>query len=537
MGRKQLSASLLLVTTLWAPRALARSAAEVEEEIGKDPLWQKYYPGGGGPSNAPTLFKVANLREEFKFTHDIGSQCNIDLHQCQWGWDSFLGKPDPVLAQWLIDVLAFALWQDEGSSGGDRYGLRYMSKVSNDGNALPRSAIALGWVKQEGAADAIAKTLAVPREIDDLYGAGCTAGYAVRGIWLQGADGKKQLPVLLKALEHNTKGRLSSSSCRREHLAAMLPHLDTWTLSPDEVKQMETLCLTVFQEDIGSALPKAACLRYMGAISSTHSEVRDFIANFAQGNDNFLRVEGIRAAARIGHPDVETFLSGRLAKNYSKVKKSVEKGKKKVDVEVEQWNTNFDAVQAAVALFGLGDATAGKAIAYWVSFEERGGKPNLANNKALNELCREAPFMSPKTLAKLQPMLVKAFETAQKGLATNPQLEYDVFKVALGLSHVGDKGALKYLTAVMNGADDSRTKELLWAWGGEPDKLLEGGRSTIGLGRFPMSKGRYTPADGEAIIALVKKRLKFWNDGEMKQDGIEMAIAIQAGIEAAKNGL
>jgi hypothetical protein len=89
----------------------------------------------------------------------------------------------------------------------------------------------------------------------------------------------------------------------------------------------------------------------------------------------------------------------------------------------------------------------------------------------------------------------------------------------------------------LKGADDNRTKELLWAWGGEPHKLLEGGRSTVGLGRFPIGKGGHAAADGEAIIEIVKKRLKFWNAGEMKQDGIEMAIAIQAGIEAAKNGL
>jgi len=535
MNVRKLVAAFATVT-LCATVAYAKFGSDIVAKIDKDPLWLKYYDMSPDavskrPSAHPDTHRVSGMKKGYyNWVYAITSKCNIDLHQCQYGWDLFLGKGTDPLKNWVRDVMEFAKWGDANTGGGDRYGKRFVSKISHDIHSIPRSAIGMAMYKQPGAADAIAKTLAKPVLIDDLYRK-CTAGYGARGLWLQGADGKKHVDTLLAALKHNTNG------CSRPQLSWMLPNLDTWTLSPEQLKGMEAFCSEkVWQENVGNVRPKLACLRYMGAIGTKNSDVHEFIRNYAEGNENSLRAEGIRTAGRLGLKSTKKFLKARLAKNYREKSKKVKKGKKYVQKKTDTWSTNFDAVSSAVALMGMGDKNAPKAIAYWLSYRTVGKSKRMAFmwNQGFKEVARDLAFAGPKAKKKVIAMASKAFKQGVKYADDTPDLHRDLFAIAIGLSHVGDKAALKYLMEILGASDKNLIKELLHAWGGEPQKMLELGRSTVGLGRFPVGKGGYSAKDAQKVIDTIKKRMKFWASGELKQDGIACALSIQAGIAAEK---
>lgn len=502
-------------------------------EVSSDVLWLKYYEKvhSNRPNSSTENFKNGGMKEAYRgWVYEVTSQCNVDLHQCQKGWDLFKGKGTPEVKTWVRDVMEFAKWGGSTRGHTETSGQRFVSKISHDYDSIARSAIGLALFRfnDADAAGAIAKTLAGPQEIADLY-RGCRVPYGVRALWLQGAAGKAHAPTMLSAL------KLYEKRCDRKQLSWMLPVLDTWTLTPAQTADMETFCSEkVWQEDIGTTGPTIACLRYMGAIGSKSSDVREHVANFAQGNDNGVRVEGIRTAGRLGVKSVKAFLQARVAKAYNKTSTNVRKGKKYVKKYTDTWRTSFDATGSAVALFGMGDKTAAKAIAFWLSFRDSNGGKDFMDNKGFKEVARELAFAHPKVRKKLTSMTSKAFKAGLKHASKKPGMHRDLFGIAIGLSHVGDKAALTYLMNVLKGSDKNAIRELLQAWGGEPDQMLRLGRSTVGLGRFPVGPGLYSAADAEAVMSTIAKRLKFWRDAEMKQDGIATVLSIRAVVAAAK---
>ncbi len=534
--RKLVPACTAVALALFGTVAYAKPGADVVKQITKDPLWLKYYDMSADavskrPSAQPETAKSTGMKQAYyKNIYAITSKCSIDLHQCPFGWDLFLGKGTQPLKEWVYEVMEFAMWGDANTGRDDRYGKRYLSKISHDIHSIPRSAIALAMFEAPQAADAIAKTMAKPVLIDDLYRK-CTAAYGARGLWLQGAAGKKHLDTFLAALKHNTQG------CKRPQVSWMLPHLDTWTLPAEQVKGMESFCTEqIWQENVGDTRPKTACLRYMGNINSTNSDVHEFVKSFAEGKNNTLRAEGIRTVGKLGIKSTEKFLQGRLAKAYREQTRKVKEGKKYVKKKTDTWNNNFDAVSSAVALMGMGDKNAPRAIDYWLSYRPKGktGKMAFMWNQGFKEVARELAFAHPQAKQKLVGLTSKAFKAGLKHAENNDQLHRDLFAIAIGLSHVGDKDALKYLMGVLGGSDKNLVRDLLHAWGGEPSKMVELGRSTVGLGRFPVGKDGYSAKEAQKVIDTIKKRLKFWSGGELKQDGIACALSIKANIAAAK---
>lgn len=535
-----LPATLAFLALLSVPStAEARPAKDVSEQIAADALWLRYFEPGKRPFSTPGPFKSLRPKAGTEALTALSRQCQGQLQSCAYGHKVFAGtRPEPKVVQWLFDTLAIAKWADSSPSGSNRYGESWASKIGTDRHSLPRAAGAMAWFKQPKGAAAIANTLTTSKRMTDLFRKECQAPKVFRALWWYGSDGKAQLPTILKALTFHIKGHTgaSESGCKRSHVSTFLPYLDTWTLSPAQITQVETFCTgTVLQESVGSTHPKLACLRYMGAIASKNSAVRDFVQNLSTSNDTALQLEAFRAAGRMGLASAKPALKKALSRNYAMQQRNVKKGKRYKKVKVHTWNTGFNAIPAAVALLGMGDKDALNAIKYWLGIDVNGSSLSLASS-GHEFLFKEAAFAHPKALKKLRPLLNKWFALVYKGAQKSTSLESPLLKAAIGLSHIGDKNALKVLAQTLKGGDRNKIKHILEAWGGNHKLVVKPGRSTVGLGRFPVGARGYSVSDAKALLGLIQKQFKMW-DKSLKSLGITVALGIQAGILATEKKL
>jgi len=377
----------------------------------------------------------------------------------------------------------------------------------------------------EGAAARIAATIETEKKQGDLWQE--YAQHPYEALYYMGA--KEQLPAILKGLSFKERNP------SRTQIKPTLLHLPTWTLSDEQVGQVADLCVELFTATKEDKKAIAACIRYLGLVQIKHEDARDFITNYANGQgDSWLHLHGIRAAASLGLKDSKESFQDNLKKAYREKIERIRKGKKRIEKKVDTWSAHHQAVPSAVALMGMKDKKAAKAIDYWLGFEERGGREQFVHNQGFKLLAREANFADPKTKKKLHKLLTKAWKKAVKLAEDNSSLERDIFQGAIGLSQLGDQGALDYLTRYIKGKKgrESDIREILKAWGGETKAIMHGGNSNIGIGHLSVGKGAIKPKAAEALVKAIVKRMKFWSDVNMKILATNVVLDLQARIKA-----
>jgi hypothetical protein len=311
-----------------------------------------------------------------------------------------------------------------------------------------------------------------------------------------------------------------------------------WTLTPDQNAEIAKFCVGLFEDSSISKKDHAACVRYLGLIGTNDEDARAFIANWAGGGgDSWLHFHAVRAVAGLQLKDAKAALKNNLQRVYQKKTKRVRKGRKYKEVKTDTWAVRHNSVESAIALFGMKDKEAKKAIAYWTSFEDRGGSQEFVHSQGFRLLARDAAFADAKTRKGLHKILSKAFKKALKMEKSKGRPDSNVFQIALGLSHLGDKDAVKYLLEYIEGKKgrSSDIQNIFSAWGAFPGSLLHGSNSSDGIGRLPIGD-TVSVKDAKKVVAAIEKKIRFW-DKNAKSSGTAMLLKLNAQIYAVENNL
>ena len=512
--------------------AEGRDQRNVAKEAGENALVQAYRTGVNVGANTSQIMQGQRKDPMLQKAHQ---ECSRGVESCDLSWKALAGKPVEGASKFFMDALDMNMWSGaHGCAGTPQVcgpsGLDWSFTIEGPhtryrpGSAVP-AVKGLALYPTEGAAARIAATIETDKKQGDLWQE--YAQHPYEALYYMGA--KEQLPAILKGLSF--KARNPS----RSHVKPTLLHLPAWTLSDEQVGQIADFCVELFTATKEDNKAIAACIRYLGVVQTKHEDAQEFIANYANGQgDSWLHLHGIRAAASLGLKDSKENLQDNLKKAYREKIERIRKGKKRIEKKVDTWSAHHQAVPSAVALMGMKDKKAAKAIDYWLGFEERGGREQFVHNQGFKLLAREANFADPKTKKKLHKLLAKAWKKAAALAEDNSGLDRDVFQGAIGLSQLGDQGALDYLIRYIRGKKgrESDIREVLKAWGGETKALMHGGNSNIGIGHLSVGKDALKPKAAEALAKTIVKRMKFWSDVNMKILATNVVLDLRARIKA-----
>ena len=526
----------LLVAIALPVHAEERGPNVILEEARAHKLLQKYRTGFDKVVNS----EVPMGEDINPIVKKLNMDCGRGAEKCKMGWDAVRGKFDPKVGDFLKDMLDISMWggkrkcEKSGTPqylcgpSGDAWSFTVLGPGYKQWSQSIRAGIyALALYKTPGAAEAIAKTLATEKHFQNLWDGNHKPLNALFYL-----SAKEQLPTILKSLKY------TDPAGGREHLHHALNGLAGWSLTPEQVDEAVKTCAELFEDTNTKRAQLAACTRFAGMVGSTNEDARAFIANWANGSgDGWLRIFAIRAAAGMKLKDTKAALQGNLQKAYRQKVERIRKGRKVKEVKTDTWNHNFHAVESAIVLFGMKDKKAKKAIEYWTSLEERHGKLRLKWSNGFENLARDAAFADPKTRKALGKIMSKNFKKLVKDSKTNNSNDRSLFKIALGLSYLGDKDAVKYLMEFIEGRKGgaSDIESIFEAWGAYPRKLLAAGNSPIGIGRLPIGD-TMSSKDAAAIAKVLEKKLRFWGEN-LKQSGTLMLMRLRAQMHVADNKL
>jgi hypothetical protein len=515
-----LIAAQVLLQAQAAAFAQERNQQLVLDEVRASPIIKTYREGFGVGGNSSYI-------SGGKLSHPLAAAlheaCSRSFFECDYSWKALAGKPVEGAAQVLLDGVHMSRWAGEHGCtknpmvcGPD--GTQWSFTIDGPrprafANVGVISAEGLAVYQPEGAAEAIAKTVADETQQAQLWQEYTATPYD--SLYFLGA--KEHLPVLLKGMWYGKKDR--------PHLVTALWHLDAWTLSPEQLEGVASGCAQVLADTAEAPTTKTACIRYLGIVGAPNREARAFIANLAGSGD----VQAIRALAGLIETSSRKRLEQNLLQAYREKATRIKKGNKYEEKKTDSWRIDPNAVPSAIALFGMGDATAAKAIAYWLSMEERGSSMELTDNGGFTGLARDLNFADPKGKAKLLALTSNAWKAVEKAAQKNTGLQNELFSAALGLSQAGDKAALAHLMEYIQGdlGREADVQKILGAWGGAPGEQLKP-NSDAGIGRFPVGKGGYSVEDAAKVVASIKARLPFWSSSGLKAVGVRTILEIEA---------
>ena len=531
--------AVLALTILWITPASAqeRNQHNVAEEINKSEILKTYRSGHGvGDSTSQISQGMVN----HPLLKSLQKDCRSSITRCSVGYKAVAGKHIDGMGQVFMDALAVQKWTGRHGCAkepqvcgpkGDQWSFEIEGANSrmNHPTAI-RAAKGLALYPMDGASDAIANTIDTAKKQGELWKK--EVGVPYESLFYLGA--KDKLPIMLKGLTFNERNE------DRAQVLPMLTHLPAWTLSPAQVEEVSSFCVELFPSNDENKKAIAACIRYLGVVGTQNSDAKDFIANFASGQgDSWLTLHAMRAVAGLSLKDAKENLQENVPKAYTQRTKRERKGRKTIEKKVDTWNANWNAIPSAVALYSMGDKKMAKPLAYWLGFEERGGSEKMVHGQAFRLLAREINFAHPKAKKKLLKMVIKTWKKAEKLSKNDRGFETDLFTASLGLCQMGDKTVLAFLMKFITGKKgrDNDIRNILKSWGGSTQELLHGGNSNIGIGRFPVGKDGFSPADAQKVVDTIKKRFKFWTDETTKGLAVAVMLDIQARINAVNNKL
>jgi hypothetical protein len=518
-----------------------RNQSTVATEVKADEILAKYRMDYGVGENSSQIMGGQIKHPAYKALFD--SDCRSDIRACKLGWDAFKGKIDAAYKEIFVDALKIAQWggrhgcakvpQDGNNQVCGPKGDRWVFKIEgphSNGSISATAAHGLHIFGVDGAADSIVATIADEQKANDLWGKGMY--HPIDALFYMGA--KSKLGDMLKTLKWTSKHKNVT------HVKHLLMYLHTWSLSEEEVEQVASHCNELFENSEAHVREIAACVRYLGLVGSKNSDAREFITSYAAGQgDSWVTIHAIRSVAGLNEKGAKSNLQENLKKAYSKRSYRVKKGKKYIKKDRDTWNANFNAVESAVALFGMGDKKAKKAIEFWTGFEERGGSQQFVHGQGFRLLARDANFAEPKSKKKLTKLLSKAFKKALKYSKDSSGMSSDLFSIALGLTQLGDKAALGFLMEYVTGKKgrESDINQILESWGGDPNDIMHGGNSKIGIGHLPVGGEGFSVKDATKVATTLKKRMKFLRDKRMRRTIMTTVLDIMARVKAVENKL
>ncbi len=309
------------------------------------------------------------------------------------------------------------------------------------------------------------------------------------------------------------------------HTKDALMRFHTWGLSADQQKKVEAVCLKMFQGE-GGKLAKGRekdivvpCMRFLGLSASKNSDAIEFVENYLGEN---LKGDAARCLGGMGYKKAKSALKDVLAKQ--KTKKKIKK--KKVTI----WYPRKASVAAAVALLGMGDKDAGKAIKMWLKVDKK--EKRLMDSSGFEMTVLELPWAGAKSKKKLVKMVKKAFKTVEKLSKKEDNLKNYANRAAIALVQAGDKSSMKYLLATLKGNKKDLRNEILIGLGGHTNYYgsFRTGTGGIGIG----GKKGVGKKEVAALEKMILKRLKFWkSDRGAKQKAMRAILDMRARLKFA----
>jgi hypothetical protein len=466
----------------------------------KDKIINKYIETKGGITSAG--WKDVVFRKTVKY-------CGANWH-CKPALTTIKGKTNKSLREYYADGLV-----TETHKGYSEWVMTYI--VEKHYYDAAYGAFIHGVPKL---ADLLAPTVNSKEKIDTLW-----HGYAGRAYWVLFYLGaKNKMKDMIAGLPEGNDGV--------DHVKAMYSFSQSWNLSKENTKALEEFCTgTVFQEsNHRTATPY--CLRWFGQINTKNKLAKRFVKKYI--NDHSYKLEAIRTAGKLNLKDTKSLLQGFLKKSYSKQQVWVKVGRKSKRKKIDTWSRGYNSIPSAVALYGMGDKTAKKAIKYWMKYDKKKSK---CDHTAVQALFVEMLYASKKTQKKLKKDLKKLYKKMLKGQKKNSQLEGLVRRAALYFLQLGDTIGLKSIIKIIESGDNNNIIALLEGLGGDPTKWVGSSRGYAGLGHLTIGKKGLKAKVLKKIAKKLKSEFMMWNNYQVKGLANRTWFALNARILHAKNKL
>jgi hypothetical protein len=431
---------------------------------------------------------------------------------CTHSWNVILGKSSAQLRSYYTDALHTYLW-----NGRPKFTLSFIHRGIQKGLAI--KALLHGV---PGLADRLAPTIDSNKEIHWLWGS--NAGDVYWSLFYLGA--KNKLPAMFSGL---SEVRLSAN-----HVRAIYGFSYAWKLSKAQVRKLETLCTAKVFGPGKYKVAEANCLRWLGRTTTRNKLAQRFVRKYVTSSYSVPQAEAIRAAGALRLKAAKRKLQDNLAKAYAKRTRLVKRGRRYKRVKSDTWSTNWNAVPSAVALLGLGDRQAKKAIGHWTQIDRKTGR---CNHTAIEHLFVEAVFAHPRAQKKLNRTLKKLYKKMVKLQRKNRTLRGTVRRAALALLQMGDRAGLKVALQVLTDGDRGNVGDLLSGLGANPHGWVGPAGNRAGLGHITVGKGGLKTRDAQKLANKIKAEFPMWNDKGLRAKALQAWTDINTRIGIANKKL
>jgi len=497
--------SVLLVAAclvgLLMPQLAQAQTTNILKYMDKDPTVNKYMTCGinGAAFRMRWTHPVAK-----KLTHKCSA---VSYLYCKPAWDAFGGNPMKGATDFVKATMEIGKWGDKGSYWTWKF------QYHNRGVG-PRSMLGAVLFKVPNAAKLIAATLDLPEKVKKLHSS--STGEPMQALWYLGA--KQHTDVIINALGH-----FSYSNQRNFALF----FLWNWKLSAAQKKKVEDHCVNkVFRgTDSNAKRSIRACALFLGRIKTKNKRAKQYLENLLTNRDGGQWA--IRAAGYMRYKGVKRDLQKILKRGKSTGTIYVGRRRKSRRKTIDTWSPHSGAVSAAVALVGMGDRTALKAVKYWASYDKK--RKRLMYSNGFEELAYEVAFATPKARKKITKILLKTLKKLERDDSRGNQRYKQA--VIIGLAQAGAKKVMKSLLQELRGRDQRGLITLLKGIGGSK-RIWDDSR--CGLVGITVGKGGFSVKDAKKIAKYIRGRLEFYSNSAAKRFAIQAILDIEARIKAAK---
>jgi len=206
-----------------------------------------------------------------------------------------------------------------------------------------------------------------------------------------------------------------------------------------------------------------SCFRFLARIGSKNADLKEHLTTAAGTSSSHKGLDAIRAIGLLQHKGAKAQLSTILKKVAGKKQIQIKAGKGYKFITVDSWTGTNDAVAAAVALVGMGDAQAMKAINFWLSVGNKSFYDSYGFQPVLFEAALGHPAAQKKLVKPIQDALkkIKPWIDGNDSGFTNAYNDGNV-----ALLQMGNKAGLPRVLAVLSGTELEQIREILRQLGG-----------------------------------------------------------------------
>ncbi len=504
MRKTLIGLAVLLAVPAVAPQPARAQSSRILKYMERDPQCKKYINFNRRGNSFRMVWRPGVAAKWARKCHTSWSYA-----VCKPGWDAFQGRPMPGVADFIKAAVAVAKWRDNGKEWA--YKLQYFKNIG--GNAM----LGLVLYKVPNAAQLAVASFNSPKKIKELAS---DHSKAYRVLWYLHAT--KFTDIMIRMMNFRNSYAY--------HQRWGLHVLPAWKLTAAQKKSLENLCVTkIFPGTDGQDKKTVPdCLRFLGRIKSRNSDARDFAMNYLSNNS--VHKEAARALGLMGHRGAKRKLQRMLKQNYRKSYKYVKRGRRSRRVNIDTWSGYQATTSVAVALVGMGDRTAKKAIKYWTGYDRK--KKRLDSTGGWESLSYDLSFATKKAYKTIRRSFLKTYKRLLKDSGTKRGLQRYALAATIGLAQAGDKAAVKPLLGYLRNANQRDLVFLLRRIGGDVERYDDQDR--MGSGYIRVGKGGLKVSLAKKIAKEIRRRFKFWSDRGTKRYAILATLDIEARIKAAR---